>query len=94
LADAVDLRAIGFTSEVWEGASKNQILEGRNAFDIWHRKSASQREIEMHALYVFDFEVAFPEGGRINAIAENCAVADPGPNASQALDREPQSVFI
>ena len=51
-------------------------------------------EIEMHALYVLDFEIAFPERGRINAIAENCAAADSGPNASQALDREPQSVFI
>ena len=51
-------------------------------------------EIEMDALYVFDFEVAFPKRSGIDAIAENGATADFSPDTSQAFDRKPQAIFI
>ena len=51
-------------------------------------------EIEMHPLYIFDFKVAFPKGGRIDAVSENRAIPNFGANASQALDGKSQSVFI
>src|SRR5271156_2997625 len=51
-------------------------------------------EIEVNALDVLDFQIAFPERRRVYAIAKDGAVADSPANTAQALDRKPQPVLV
>ena len=51
-------------------------------------------EIEMNAFYIIDLEISFPERRRVDAISKDCTIADPLTDASQALNRKPQPVFV
>ena len=51
-------------------------------------------EIEVNALNVLDFQIAFPERRRVDAIAEDGAGADSPANALQAFERKPQPVLV
>src|ERR1700751_4131570 len=51
-------------------------------------------EIGVDALDVLDLEIALPEGGRVDAIANERPVADALANSSHRLKRKPQPVLV